>query len=76
MVDLAANGLTVDPKRVIKLKALLGQLLARPRRTHVKDLARVTGLLQSMHYAVGHSVRIYTRSLYDLMNQKPLHVWN
>ncbi len=76
VVDLGLNRLTVDPKRVVKLKALLRQLLARPRRTHVKDLARVTGLLQSMNYAVGHSTRIFTRSLYDLMNQKPLHVWN
>ena len=76
IVDLGANRLTVDPKRVTKLKSILGQLLARPRRVHVKDLARVTGLLQSMHLAVGHSVRIFTRSLYDLMNQKPLNVWN
>ncbi|CAL5224726.1 g7458 [Coccomyxa viridis] len=76
VVDLGLNRLTVDPKRVVILKALLRQLLARPRRTHVKDLARVTGLLQSMNYAVGHSIRIFTRSLYDLMNQKPLHVWN
>ena len=76
IVDLGANKLTVDPKRVLKLKALLEELLGRCRRTHVKDLARVTGLLQSMHHAVGPSVRIFTRSLYDLMNQKPLHVWN
>jgi len=76
VVDLGANKLTVDPRRVLKLKALLAQLLAKSRRVHVKDLARVTGLLQSMHHAVGHSVRIFTRSLYDLMNQKPLHAWN
>ena len=76
IVDLGANRLTVDPKRVTKLKSILGQLLAKPRRVHVKDLARVTGLLQSMHLAVGQSVRIFTRSLYDLMNQKPLNVWN
>ena len=76
IVDLGANTLTVDPKRVTKLKSILGQLLARPRRVHVKDQARVTGLLQSMHLAVGQSVRIFTRSLYDLMNQKPLNVWN
>ncbi|CAL5222083.1 g4390 [Coccomyxa viridis] len=36
VVDLGLNRLTVDPKRVVKLKALLRQLLARPRRTHVK----------------------------------------
>ena len=76
IVDLGANRLTVDPKRVTKLKSILGQLLSKPRRVHVKDLARVTGLLQSMHLAVGQSVRIFTRSLYDLMNQKPLNVWN
>ena len=76
IVDLGANRLTVDPKRVTKLKSILGQLLAKPRRVHVKDLARVTGLLQSMHLAVGQSVRIFTRSLYELMNQKPLNVWN
>ena len=76
IVDLGANRLTVDPKRVTKLNSILGQLLAKPRRVHVKDLARVTGLLQSMHLAVGQSVRIFTRSLYDLMNQKPLNVWN
>ena len=29
-----------------------------------------------MHHAVGQAVRIFTRSLYDLMNQKPLHVRN
>ena len=58
------------------MKALLGQLLARPRRTHVKDLARVTGFLQSMNYAVGHSMRIFTRSVYDHINQKPLHIWH
>ena len=75
IVDLGANRLTIDPKRVVKLKSLLGQLLAKPRRVHVKDLARVTGLLQSMHPAVGQSVRIFTRLLYDLMNQKPLNVW-
>ena len=76
IVDLGANRLTVDPKRVTKLKSILGQLLSKPRRVHVKDLARVTGLLQSMHLAVGQSVRIFTRSLYGLMNQKPLNVWN
>ena len=76
IVDLGANRLTVDPSRVLKLKAILGRLLASPRRVHVKDLARVTGMLQSMHLAVGQSVRIFTRCLYDLMDQKPLHVWN
>ena len=76
VVDLGANRLTVDPKRVVKLKALLEKLLTGSRRTHVKDLARVTGLLQSMNHAVGQAIRIFTRSLYDLMNQKPLHVWN
>ena len=76
IVDLGANRLTVDPKRVMKLKSIVGQLLAKPRRVHVKNLARVAGLLQSMHLAVGQSVRIFTRSLYDLMNQKPLNVWN
>ena len=74
IVDLGANRLTVDPSRVLKLKAILGRLLASPRRVHVKDLARVTGMLQSMHQAVGQSLRIFT--LYDLMGQKPLHVWN
>ena len=29
-----------------------------------------------MHLAVGQSVRIFTRCLYDLMGQKPLHVWS
>ena len=48
VVDLGANRLTVDPKRVVKLKALLEKLLTGSRRTHVKDLARVTGLLQSI----------------------------
>ena len=57
-VDLGANRLTVDPRRVLKLKAILGRLLAGPRRVHVKDLARVTGMLQSMHLAVGQSVRL------------------
>ena len=76
IVDLGAKRLTVDPSRVLKLKAILGRLLASPRRLHVKDLARVTGMLQSMHLAVGQSVRIFTRCLYDLMGQKPLHVWN
>lgn len=76
IVDLGANKLTVDPKRVLKLKSILEQLLARSRRVHVKDLARITGLLQSMHFAVGHSVRIFTRSLYDLMGQRPANVWN
>ena len=72
IVDLGANRLTVDPSRVLKLKAVLGRLLASPRRVHVKNLARVTGMLQSMHLAVGQSVRC----LYDLMGQKPLNVWN
>ena len=76
IVDLGASRLAVDPSRVTKLKSILGQLLARPRRVHVKDLARITGLLQSMHLAVGQSVRIFTRSLYDLINQKPDNVWN
>ena len=76
IVDLGANRLTVDPSRVLKLKAILGRLLASPRRVHVKDLARVAGMLQSMRLAVGQSVRIFTRCLYDLMGQKPLHVWN
>ena len=76
IVDLGANRLTADPSRVAKLKSILGQLLARPRRVHVKDLARITGMLQSMHLAVGQSVRIFTRSLYDLINQKPVNVWN
>ena len=76
IVDLGANRLTVDPSRVLKLKAILGRLLASPCRVHVKDLARVTGMLQSMHLAVGQSVRISTRCLYDLMGQKPLNVWN
>ena len=47
VVDLGANTLTVDPKRVMQLKALLERLLTGSRKTHVKDLARVTGLLQS-----------------------------
>ena len=76
IVDLGANRLTVDPSRVLKLKAILGRLLASPRKVHVKDLARVTGMLQSMHLAVGQSISIFTRCLYDLMGQKPLHVWN
>ena len=46
IVDLGANRLTVDPSRVLKLRAILGRLLASPRRVHVKDLARVTGMLQ------------------------------
>ena len=56
IVDLGANRLTVDPNRVSKLKAILGRLLASLRGVHVKDLARVTGMLQSMHLAVGQSV--------------------
>ena len=76
VVDLGANRLTVDPNRVLKLKAILGRLQASLRRVHVKDLARVTGMLQSMHLAVGQSVRIFTRCLYDLIGEKPLHVWN
>ena len=74
VVDLGANRLTVDPNRVLKLDAILGRLLASLRRVHVKDLARVTGMLQSMHLAVGQSVRIFTRCLYDLIDEKPLHV--
>ena len=54
IVDLGVNRLSVDPSRVLKLKAILGRLLASPRRVHVKDLARVTGMLQSMHLAVGN----------------------
>jgi hypothetical protein len=36
IVDLGANRLTVDPSRVLKLKATLVRLLASPRRVHVK----------------------------------------
>ena len=75
IVDMGANRLTVGHSRVLKLKAILERLLASPRRVHVEDLARVTGMLQSTHLAVGHLVRIFTRYLYDLMGQTPLSVW-
>ena len=64
----------MDPSRLLKLKlqVILGRLLASPRRVHVNDLARVTGMLQSMHLAVGQSCRIFTRSLNDLMGRRRL----
>lgn len=63
---MGANRLTVDPKRVVNLKALLEKLLTGSRRNHVKDLARVTGLLQSMNHAVGQAIRI----IHSLQEQK------
>ena len=74
IVYLVAHRLTVDPSRAAKITSSLGQLLARPCRVHVRNLARVKGLLQSMHLAAGQSFRILMRSLYDLINQKPLNL--
>ena len=76
IVDLGPKRLTMNPSREFTLQAILGRLLTSPRREHFKDLARVTGMLQSMHLVVGQSVRIFTKSLYDLMGQKPPNVWN
>ena len=68
-MDLSEGKFWVNEKRVRKLKEHIAFLKARPKPT-AREIATLTGYLVSMSLAFGPVVRLWTRALYRMIENR------
>ena len=68
MIDLRLGVFLVPPDRWSKLQSLLSVALSS-RRVSVRTLSQISGHLISMHLAIGHISRLFSRACYFFQSQ-------
>lgn len=70
VLDLKKGEISVAPRRVEKLHALLHSVCTKPR-VSARLVAKLTGTIISMGQALGPVARLRTRALYEVINSVP-----
>ena len=63
VIDTIKMQFRVPPKKIVKLKSNLDSMISSGSATF-RGLARVAGFINSLHLAVGHIARLFTRQMH------------
>jgi ribonuclease HI len=72
IIDSVKNTMFVPADRKKAITQLISEALYYRKSCNYHTLERITGCLNSMHWAFGNVVSTMTRSIYSLMNKTPL----
>ena len=69
VIDTTNMTFSVPSEKIRKLKTSIKQLVASPTCTS-RELARIAGQLSAMHLALGSIVRLFTRHIYENIEER------
>jgi len=72
IIDSVKNTMFVPEDRKTAITQLISEALYYRKSCNYHTLERITGCLNSMHWAFGNVVSTMTRAIYSLMNKTPL----